>query len=319
MNKDLIFLFISIAILCFSIVSIFTAPIINNINQDKIDFSLWGKKNCKFFSDLEENASTLDEFGNMRKLKNLCYRQKAMYNLEYSSLIINIVLGGITAQLSLFHFFKVGGSIQKIAAIFGIITGIICFILTLVYIIFSGYIFNNDIAYKTLTTTPTTTTPTPIYHIETNSVKKLYSNGASLKLVWGEDTNTPPQFEIKEKITPYHGDNDDEANLIKYKNLGERQYNYNKKFYEIFTDCKDSETDPNFYGKYGNTHDRLCDYVYANPVQDNKNKNLYDNWLTSLIFCCLIVVCDLGVIIFGFLLINNESNSDLLIPTSDKN
>ena len=127
MNKELLFLFISISTCCFSIISIFNAPIINNINKDLIDFSKWGKLNCKLYSDLEEDAQILNDVHQMPKLKNLCNRQKAMYNLEFSSLIIDIVLGFIIAQLGLLHYFKIGGSMGKITGIFGIITGIICF------------------------------------------------------------------------------------------------------------------------------------------------------------------------------------------------
>ena len=58
-----------------------------------------------------------------------------MYNLEYSSLIIDIVLGLITTQLGFLLYFKVGGPIDKISGIFAIITGIISLILTLIYLL----------------------------------------------------------------------------------------------------------------------------------------------------------------------------------------
>ena len=145
MNKELIFLLISLGILLLSVISTFTAPIINNISSD---FSRWGKINCQFYADKEKDSSSLDEIQRMKKLKNLCNRQKAMHNLEYASLIIDIVLSFVSSQLVLLLYFKINDSINKISGIFGLITSIICFVLTLVYICYSGYIFNNDTAYK---------------------------------------------------------------------------------------------------------------------------------------------------------------------------
>ena len=49
----------------------------------------------------------------MKKLKNLCFRQKAMYNLEYASFIINLVTGLICMQLGLILYFKKDCSLKK--------------------------------------------------------------------------------------------------------------------------------------------------------------------------------------------------------------
>ena len=302
MNRELLFLFISIITFCFSIISIFNAPIINNINKDLIDFSKWGKHNCKFYSDLEDNSELLDDIHKFRKLKNLCERQKAMYNLEYSSLIIDIVLGFITSQLGLINYFKIGGSMEKITGIFGIITGIICFILTLVYICYSTYIFNNDIAYKSLKVI------TP-YSDPGKCVTKLFPNGAKVKLTRNSDDT------VNERITPYQYDKEDEAEYIKYKELGEIQYNYNKKFYEINTECQYSTLSTDSNPVYDTS--KLCVYLYDDSKTDIKNKNLYDNWLTSIIFSCFIVVFNLVILIFGFLLNKKKDESDLLIPNSE--
>ena len=102
MNKELIFLVISLSILGLSIISIFTAPVINDINSH---FSNWGTKNCKFLSDMEKNSNNLDEEERNKRLKNLCRRQKGMYNLEYISLIFNIILSFISSQLGLLLYY----------------------------------------------------------------------------------------------------------------------------------------------------------------------------------------------------------------------
>jgi uncharacterized membrane protein (DUF485 family) len=298
MNKELIFLIVSLSILGLSIICTFTAPIINNINDD---FSRWGKINCKFYSDKESNSNDLDEIQRMKKLKHLCNRQKAMYNLEYISLILNIILSFITSQLSLLLYFKIGGSIDKISGIFGIITAIICFILTFVYICCSGYIFNNDTAYKVLITN------TNNYYYVGYCQNKLFSNGALYK--WIDDS-----VSSSHKITVYDNDKSDDAQYAKYKDLGKKQYNYDKKLYEIYsksTSCFSTGTSrPTKPG--GN-----CDYSYETPKTDSKNKYLFDNWVVTIIFCCFIIAGQIGLGIFGFMTYKGKSDDGQLISNDD--
>ena len=297
MNKELLFLLISIAVFVFSTISIFTAPI---INKNYSDFSLWGKMNCRLFADKENNDNSLDTVQKMRKYKNLCYRQKAMYNLEYSSLTIDIILGFICSQFGFFVYFKIGNNIKKISGIFGIITGIICLILTLVYVSFSGYIFTNDVAYRVLDPSQTTGLGTGTR----NEITKLFSNGAKLKV---EVTITGGVGTINKRITPFQGDNSEDADKIKYKELGQKQYNYDKGLNDIIIEC----TDENNASYDSNT--KACQYIYETPTNSVINKYLYDNWLTTLIFGCLISACNIILIILGYLLIKNKDESDLLI------
>ena len=296
MNKELIFLIVSLSILGLSIICTLTAPIINNINDD---FSRWGKINCKFFSDKESNSNDLDEIQRMKKLKNLCNRQKAMYNLEYISLILNIILSFITSQLSLLLYFKIGGSIDKISGIFGIITAIICFILTFVYICCSGYIFNNDTAYKTLDPNDAANN----YNSITNCEIKLFGNGAIYK--WIDNSNF---------VTVYNNDKSDDAQYAKYKDLGKKQYNYDKKLYEMkskSTSCFSTSTSrPSKTGGF-------CDYSYKTPKTDSKNKYLFDNWVVTIIFCCFIIAGQIGLGIFGFMIYKGKSDDGQLISNDD--
>ena len=297
MNKELIFLIVSLSILGLSIICTLTAPIINNINDD---FSRWGKINCKFYSDKESNSNDLDEIQRMKKLKHLCNRQKAMYNLEYISLILNIILSFITSQLSLLLYFKIGGSIDKISGIFGIITAIICFILTFVYICCSGYIFNNDTAYKVLNTN------TNNYYSDDNCQNKLFSNGALYK--WIDDIIS------NHTITVYDNDKSDDAQYAKYKDLGKKQYNYDKKLYEIYsksTYCFSTET--SWPTKPGGN----CDYSYKTPYTDSKNKYLFDNWVVTIIFCCFIIAGQIGLGIFGFMIYKGKSDDGQLLSNDD--
>lgn len=292
MNKELIFLCTSLAFLVFSVISILTAPVINNKDNGK-EMSGWGKLNCKFYSDMEKNAAHIDDIQKYKKLKDLCKRKKAMSNLEYSSLVIDVVLGFISAQLGLLLYFKIGGSIDKVSGIFGMIAGIICFILTFIYMCYSGYIFDNDIAFKKLTPGNS-----PHYNID-NGITKKYSNGATDKM----DGTT--------KVPIYKYEIGDDIEYIKYKNLGEKQYNYDKKYSEGYTrllsNCKNVGTGSG------------CSYFYNKvPPTTLANKYLYDNWVTSLIFSCFSFLAAIGLIVIGALLFfKNKDGDNQLIPNTE--
>lgn len=51
-----------------------------------------------------------------------------------------------------------------------------------------------------------------------------------------------------------------------------------------------------------------CDYLYATPEDDINNKYLFDRWVTTLIFSCFIIACDIGLAIFGFLLFKSDGS-----------
>ena len=58
-----------------------------------------------------------------------------------------------------------------------------------------------------------------------------------------------------------------------------------------------------------------CEYIWEDTFlsdqgsKDNSNKYLFDKWLTSIIFSSLILVCAIGVAIFGLLLFLNKGDS----------
>ena len=296
MNKALLFFCFSTAVLIFSIAVICISPIINNIEKElgtyKWSFSKWRTLNCQFFAD-QENSETvaLDDIQKYKKLKTLCNRKKAMHDLEFASLIINVALGFICSNLGLLHYLNVGKDFEKKTGIIGFITGIIGFIITLVYVCYNGYIFNNDVAFVEY----------DLAGIYRGGINKLFSNGAQYK------------WDTSKYITVYENEKDDYAEYIKFKELGEKQYNYDSKYYKTYQNerCKvisgfvtSTHYDPDGGSNY-------CDYIYSAPITDFENKDLYDRWLTTLILGVFISLCNIGLLIFGFLLFKNgggESN-----------
>ena len=323
MNKTLIFLIISTLVLIFSTIVICVAPIINKIQlttQPNWKTSEWGNLNCRLLADKEnDDNERFDEIEKIKKYKNLCYRQKAMYGLEYSAFIINAILSFLCADLTLLFYLNIGKDFQKKIGLFGIISGVIGFILTLVYVSFSGYIFNNDFAYGYLNLNVGTIFNTP------NNLFKLYPNGAKYKL---EGTNN--------YITINQNDKEENSHLLKYKDLGEKQYNYDGSYFETYYSYTST---PNFVAsdwgtsniilcniinqfvtiiatdkttKNSDGTDGQCDYLYDFPKTTNENKYIYDRWLTALVLSVLIVALNLIQIVFGFLLFKNNGETALL-------
>ena len=309
MNNNLFFLCCGVAFLVFSIIVICTAPIITGVlpNSGK-----WNTQNCKLISDMydiyEKNHKNPTEaqkieIESYKRTIPLCRRQNAMYSMEYTSIIFDVILSFICTILGLLHYFDVGKSFEKFSGLIGLISGAICFILTFIYIIYSCYIFDNDI-------------------YEDNSgvrVEKLYSNGAYYK--W-EDSKYKRNYDEEENTNkPYLN-----LDLIKYKDLGKKQYNYNSKMYKSYhdSDVKDEISNCNYDSYTSSTVQRTyrdgssskCEYIWPYPYSDPgyEHKYLFDKWITSIIFGVLILVCDIGLAIFGFLLFSGGSGTKGHVP-----
>jgi len=126
--KKTLFLVFSGAIVIFSIISICSAPIINKILPDSDE---WNTHNCQYQSDilknLEKTNAIEDSIKLQKKIRNQCNREKAMYGLEYSSLILDVTLGFICTILGLLHYFDVAKPFEKVSGIIGLATGVIGF------------------------------------------------------------------------------------------------------------------------------------------------------------------------------------------------
>ena len=287
MNKTLIFFCFSTAILVFSLVVVCISPIINNIEVQQHNWKIsgWRTLNCKLYEDQENSDNVkLDEIQKYKKLKNMCNRKKAMHDLEFASLLINLILGFVCANFSLLHYLDVGKDFEKKTGLIGFVTGIVGFIITFVYICYNGYIFNNDVAYAN-------------YNVSyQGKVVKLFSNGATKK--W--DGNS-------KYITPYENDNNDFSEWAKYKDLGGKQYNYESQFYKAYS-ASTCQSEPSIPSPPTTPS---CEYVFEeSPYVSMENKDLYDRWLTTLIISVFIVLSNIGLLIFGFLLFKSSGDSN---------
>ena len=309
MNNNLFFLCCGVAFLVFSIIVICTAPIITGVLPNSGE---WNTQNCKYVSDFYDNYEkehknpTETEKNRMEALKralHLCRRQNAMYSMEYTSVIFDVILSFICTILGFLHYFDVGKSFEKFSGLIGLISGAICFILTFIYIIYSCYIFDNDM-YLNNSNIPT---------------RKLFSNGATFK--WEDSKYKRPYDEEENTKKPYLY-----LPYIKYKDLGKKQYNYNSKMYKSYNDpdvndeirnCNyNTYTSPTVQRTYRDGSSKPCDYIWPLSYDDPgyEHKYLFDKWITSIIFGVLILVCDIGLAIFGFLLFSGGSGNKGHVP-----
>ncbi len=289
-----------------SVISICTAPIINN----DIGGVSWGNKNCERYSDEydydKKNTPNPDEddkkrLNEKKRQINVCKREKAMHGLEYSSLICDVFFGGVCALLGLLHYLEVGKTIEKKTGLIGIIAGTIGFVLTLVYVVFSAYIFNNDYYYD---------------DDYDDQITKKFSNGAILK--WNGYKYIPNYDVDKEQ-------DDSNVKSIKYRELGQKQYNYDStigkaKSPSVYTTCIGS-----FTSNLGQTSKQYispfdCLYLWEisspspSPSPSILLKYIYDKWITTLILSVFIVVFNIGVILFGFFLFTQSESSPGSVP-----
>ena len=292
MNNILIFLFISTGILILSAIAISLAPMINDISN----MSYYSPKDldCEIFSNQEEISKyNLDIFQKLKTFKNLCKRQKAAYNLEYSSLIIDAVLSFLCANLALLSFFKEGEGHQNKIGIFGIITGIIGFILTLIYVCFNGYVFTNDVAFGIININDLAGNGPEL----NGGITKLFSNGAKYK------------YNGKKYITSYEANTGFNSQFLRYSELGDKQYNYDKDNYIKYMENKPANSNSinecNIGNSYLLTNSNIkinnCEYLFSEPYNNCSNKYLYDRWVATLILSVFIVVLHLALAVFGIL------------------
>jgi len=291
--KKTLFLILSGAITLFSIICICTGPVINQVIPNSKN---WRTNNCQKFSDeykdyKENNSNDKDEIEKKKRKRNKCNREKAMYGLEYSSLIIDVFFGIVCTTLGLIHYFDIAKPYEKVTGIIGLSSGIIGFVLTLVYVCYSGYIFTND----------------PYEDSSGNKIYKTDGNWAYAKQESGK---------IFKCL--FFKDKDENSLFAKYSDLGKKQYNYNKKKSQEYAD-----EDSNFYAcsypyvpsNTCNSEEFIeiafvndCEYIYIEPIDTIDNKYLFDKWIASIIFSCLIIVCDIGLAIFGFLLFKSDGS-----------
>ena len=284
MGKGLIFFCCACTILLFTIINLSVGPIISGRT------SIYGYENCAYYSDeyekvkagLTEEEKKYDyEWGIDR-----CKREKAFYNMEYTSFIFDVVIGFVCSLLGLLHLFEVKKELVSKTGLIGLGCGIVGFVLTFIYIIYNGIVYTN--------------------YYDNDTIYKRDSDGAFAELK-GD----------KYKCFYFDEKGNEHALIAKYSDLIGKQYNYNKDLQEKYTTqeyqnclgspipCQDNEYYPDLLltGFKSNG----CKYLYydfrsESTSNEVRNKDKSDRFLTTLILGLFVSLANIGLALFGFLL-----------------
>ena len=292
MPPGFIFFICGCCILLFTIINLSIGPIISGtVGYDSLNnLGYWGTANCAILKDnYNANKGNYEEEEKKYRYQwgiDCCERKKAMYNMEYTAFIFDVVIGFVCGLLGFLHYLGLKKDFVEKTGLIGLICGCVGFILTFVYVIFNGLVYTNyydSIIYKR-------NGDGAFAELEGNDYKSLYFD----------------------KKGNYH------AFYAKYSDLINKQYNYNKDLIDSYesdevggctsnpSNCDDDNDGICRIGKMqipGTTKD--CQYLYIPKSQLNdeiKNKNKSDRFLTSLIVSLIVCFANLGLAFFGFLM-----------------
>ena len=345
--KNLIFLCVASAVFILSVIVLNYAPTITGLvgkgrydsNGDLSSSSSlgWADFPCSYYSDkyneyedLEVKDNWKDEENKKEHLnlleegKNDCLRKKAMIGLEYSAFNLDVIFSFVCAILGILLYS--GNKVGKIAGLIGLGGGAIGFVLTLVYVIYSGIVFNNDVVNKRFNPSTPSGNNFEIgdspYSSADNAIE---SDGAYME--WNGD---------KYVCIFYDKDNKDKL-YRKYSNYGNKYLNYyhfnskdkDDEYYRYKTTggCATSNSRPVNWNYCKNQDEKqtkenqdkiwddngnekgLCDKLYIVEGGSDVKKNLYNSWVTTIVFGCFIFVLDAVLAIFGFLVYKDSSGT----------
>ena len=312
MDKYLFFFILSSALLIISVITICLAPIINgagtvnfyNIGasapaNEKNLFKEWDTASCQLLNDDYKHKKDIGGFNGdtngrdetqTKRTINECKRHKAMFGLEYAALIADVVLGFICTLLGLIHYLEQGKPFETTSGLIGIASGGIATVLTIVYVIYSGIIFNND------------------YIRDDTASNIFYDNHAYLHWNGNKYVRNYDEQKLEEDL---------DVQYIKYKDLGKKGYNYDSEIYQMSLDsnseykqCQSNTPLTSLITYSINSITKNCEYIWYDSLNESvQAKYLYNRWLTSIILSVIICVCGIGLAFFGFLLFKGSSGS----------
>ena len=246
--KELIFLCIASCVFILSVIVLNCAPTINRLigkgryKNNGCPVSSWtfgwADEPCSQYSNRYNDLKDEDEtnwkskedkeyhLDLLKEGKNVCLRKKAMIGLEHSAFTIDVIFGFVCALLGVLLYS--GNNVGKIVGLIGLGSGAVGFVLTFIYIIYSGIVFNNDVVDKNYYLSDPDTDPVNPY---SKSLPAIQSDGAFME--WKDDRY----------VCIFYDKNNKDKLYQKYSNYGNKYLNY----YHFNSKDKDEE-----YNKYNN-------------------------------------------------------------------
>ena len=308
MNYGKFYLISSCVVLLLSFINISLAPIINKkIGQN------WGLENCEKYADdltdiLKKQYIKIPlVIYQLSELKvTICKNQKVLYNMEYTSSILNIVIGFVCVLLG--AYWVQDSKIPKTNFI-AMGCGIVGFILTFIYLIFNGIVFTQygDFDFDSL---------------DDNLLLKRDSDGAIAEY----------EKERGYKCLFFSKTGEIKSMLPKFSDFMKSQYNYNKELRDSFkpeknqekAECKLKEDDMylcvvqeyikekyTFIPNGTETKNNCTKIYYDNDLYYNNDFNRYNigvRFLMSFLLNIFLLPCYCALIFFAFMLSKDASD-----------
>ena len=291
MGKGLLFFCCACCILVLTIINLSIGPVIskavgvgdNNPTPGEVLDYPWATANCKALKDSKDDTCSDDKCEKLYDSQiDYCTRAKGMHDMEYTAFIFDIVIGFVCGLIGLLHLFDLKKDFVSNTGLIGLICGIVGFVLTFVYVIFNGMVFTGQYSGE--------------YERDGDGIFAEKQSSGNFKCLYYDDSG------------------DHFAGMAKFSDLNKKQYNYKHNFYssEISSSCTAS-TDAmkhcvsnEIYSASGPDWDATsfptCSKLYAPPVTDVTNKDIFDRFLTALILSLIVCLANIGLALFGFLL-----------------
>jgi hypothetical protein len=303
MNKIVIFFFSGFAILILTVTAIYVSPLINNFDSSTANYKTL---NCKLYADNYKNSKKdlpeeTEEEKKTKKKKldylkqelDSCNRKKAYYGLEYSAFIIDVIAGFLCSVLGLIQYLNEGKIFLRQTGLIGLILGVIGFVITLFYLVYSSLVYTSD-----------------------GETGKRDEDGSFA--YWDQSKGA--------YVCKYYIENSILSMTATFSEYGKKQYNYDKDLYQKYNyetygiskeikDCLEYTSicrTRNTYTsrKYYDSGSKPCDKLYLSPPDNFENKRMSDGWLTVIILSAIIILCTICLALFGFLLFKNKEQTD---------
>ena len=338
--KKLIFLCLATTIVLLSVIVLNLAPVIQRLIPLKYNYNDACKKLADKYkyeeklsldelklanSDISDSDDRKEYLDLLKEGKNTCYRDKAMIGLEYAAFNINVVFGATCSVLGLLFYLGAANDKGKVIGIIGLITGVVGFVLTFVYVIEAGIVITSDVIGKSYTSLSGT---------YTNSKLRIDSDGAFLKWDGGKQSYVCIFYDKDNKDSLYrkfsHYGNKYLGYLKEVNNAQEeKKWEYtNSGCLSLasvidWDECKKLDNNERKIGQstiLDNNGDEKgkCDKIYLDRnsypsestiFQNYARKNQYNQVITAYVFSVFIVIFHICLAIFGFLLFNDSGNS----------
>ena len=263
---------------------------------------------CSCYSDIVELETNTTKKNIFEKFKNNCERMKAFNIIEHIAIILDLSC----AVFSIFSSFSERN--DNCIGLDKIIPSFIGIVITVLYISFNGYIFNNHYPkiYRCddlMRYTSKYSEANDYYYYSDRLINlfdddllKSNSEGQCAKL------NQNQNYDLI-----YDEENDIFSRFMKFKDLKSKWVNYDK---DLYFNYDDNEEYNKCQMRYVNSYDQIityedkdrnllpCRHLYRGYEKTNmdKNKEIYNRWLISLILACFILLFEIINVIIGFII-----------------